>query len=105
MHLDHDDQEVAGRRRSDAVKRFSLAVAAVAVLSVALAACGSDNSSAPAKSTTTAASSTTSTSADTTSDPGNLDKFFTGLTNPGPTTGPAAQKGKTIWFSNCEAFE
>jgi len=81
--------------------------AALALVSAgALTACGSDDdeggSSASAGATTTAAAGAAAGKLDADAV---LARNAKGIVEPAPAKGPAAVPGKTIWFSNCVAFE
>jgi ribose transport system substrate-binding protein len=75
---------------------------ALVVLALAggVAACGSDADSEPSGSAPAAAKSSATLDADAV-----LSRNFEGVVEPAPADGPAAVPGKTIWFSNCVAFE
>mgnify|MGYP001088080429 CR=1 FL=1 len=82
------------RGRSVAV-RLVLAVGLVAVLAAALTACGSGSSS-----------SGTTTSETKGGEAKELDALYAGEWTMPPTSGPAAEEGKEVWFISCgQAFE
>jgi ribose transport system substrate-binding protein len=73
--------------------RWLLAVAAVALLAVSVAACGSSSGGA-------------STSETTGGEAKELTKLYAGEWTMPPTSGPKAEKGKEVWFISCgQAFE
>jgi len=80
----------------------------VALAALALAggatACGSDDegSSEPARSDAPASSGGATAKLDASAV---LARAYEGVIEPAPSSGPAAAPGKTIWFSNCVAFE
>lgn len=82
-------------------KRISLrrahlgCLAGVAALALTASACGSDDSSSSSASSKQTASSATG---DATA-AGN--ELFAGSETPPPSSGPAAQKGKTVWWISC----
>jgi len=94
------------------MRNFTMAAACMLAVA-ALAGCGSsdDNSdatsSAPAAATTDPPADTAATTTATATDDSAavLEQDFKGIVDEPPTTGPKAQKGKTIWLSNCVAFE
>lgn len=79
-------------------RRTALAMLAVAVLGLGAAACGDDDDAAAGGSSASAASG--GVDVETT-----LENAYEGIVDEVPKTGPVAEKGKTIWFSNCLAFE
>lgn len=76
---------------------------------VALAAgCGSSGNSTKSANRGSATSSSTTATTATTADPfaAELAKLYAGDYVPPPTSGPAAQSGRTVWFISCgQAFE
>jgi ribose transport system substrate-binding protein len=91
------------RRRSIGVALASLALAAGA------AACGSSDDGG--SSSTTAGGGSTGAATAAAGGGAKVDadavlaRDYKGIVEPAPTSGPAATPGKTIWFSNCVAFE
>lgn len=88
--------------------RWHLASAALATVALAggMAACGSSGGSSSTSSSTAASTSTAKAGGAGAFDPDAvLARDDKGVIEPAPTSGPAAAKGKTIWFSNCVAFE
>jgi ribose transport system substrate-binding protein len=89
------------------MRKFTMAAACL-LAAVALGACGSsdDTGAATATPETTAAAATagaTTTAADDSA--AILAEDFKGIVDEPPTTSPKAQRNKTIWLSNCVAFE
>jgi ribose transport system substrate-binding protein len=81
------------------------AVCAALVAAGAVAACGSSgdsSTSAKASGTATASGGGASAKLDASAV---LARDYKGVVEPAPSSGPAAVAGKTIWFSNCVAFE
>jgi ribose transport system substrate-binding protein len=88
----------AGRRGWTALLALALCLAMVVVI----AGCGSgsdDGGSAAPEASTGAAAAATAGDAQV------LEAAFKGVVEQPPTSGPVAEKGKTIWFSNCLGFE
>ena len=72
----------------------------VLALAGCIAACGSDSDTDSSDPAPAAAKSSAKLDADAV-----LDRDFEGVVEPAPSSGPAAAGAKTIWFSNCVAFE
>jgi ribose transport system substrate-binding protein len=92
---------VASTRRRGACRRTVLAVMAVAALCVGTAACGSDDDDGAAAGGSSAGSAARANlDVDRT-----LQNAYEGIVDEVPKSGPVAEEGKTIWFSNCLGFE
>jgi ribose transport system substrate-binding protein len=106
-----DVSSVAERVRAAARfrhKRSLLLVALALVAALAVSACGGSSSDSDSGSAGSAGGSTTAASSDTGI---NLDAdrviadSFAGVVERPPTSGPKAQRGKTVWLLSCLAFE
>jgi ribose transport system substrate-binding protein len=89
MSRHHEDPT----RRRGRVPRPALA----ALLAVAVVGCGSDDEAPESQGAATKTSDAATAAT--------LERAYEGIVDDPPAEGPVAQKGKTIWFSNCLGFE
>ena len=90
----------AGRVRAGS-RRGALALLLAGALGLGAAGCGSDDDEAGQESAgTSGAAASANLDVDAT-----LQRAYEGIVDEVPTSGPVAEPGKTIWFSNCLGFE